>query len=172
MQKQPISTERLTLRAFCEADKSDVIDILMNDCVKKTYMLPDFPTRVDAEPLFDRLKTHSENITRYVFAIALNNKVIGFMNDVEMNNGKIEVGYVIHPTYHNQGYATEALKALIAHLHTNGFHTVTAGYFQGNAASRRVMEKAGMTMSDYEDDVEYRGQVHHCLYFESKRDNI
>ena len=167
--KPQISTERLILRAFCDHDLDATVSILTNDCVKKTYMLPDFPTPQDAEPLFRKLMSHSQDPQRYVFAIALDEKVIGFMNDVEMKDGKIEVGYVIHPDHHNKGYATEALKALIDHLHTEGFHTVVAGYFSENPASGRVMEKAGMQKSDYTDEIEYRGQNHRCLYFESIR---
>ena len=172
MEKKQIYTERLVLRSFCDNDRNDLISIVTNDCVKKTYMLPDFPTPQDAEPLFQRLKTLSVDSKRFVFAIALNDCVIGFMNDVEMKDGKIEVGYVIHPDYHNKGYATEALKALIQHLFCCGFHTVTAGYFEENIASKRVMEKAGMVKSDFEEDLEYRGQTHHCLYFEASRQDL
>ena len=169
MEKKTIITQRLILRAFQDHDKEDVISILMNDCVKKTYMLPDFPTPDAAEPLFHRLRSLSEEDGRYVFAITLDGRVVGFMNDVEIKDGQIEVGYVVHPYHQNKGIATEALTALIHHLHNCGFLTVIAGYFQENTASRRVMEKAGMTKRDYEDDIEYRGQLRHCLYFESKR---
>lgn len=169
MKKKPIKTERLILRAFDDNDKNDLISIIMHDCVKKTYMLPDFPTPEAAEPLFQRLKNLSEDIGRYVFAITSDDRVVGFMNDVEIKDTQIEVGYVIHPDHQNKGYATEALTALIDHLHSCGFSTVVAGYFQENTASRRVMEKAGMVKRDYEDDIEYRGQLRHCLYFESNR---
>lgn len=169
MEKASIYTKRLVLRTLHDNDRDDLLKILMNDSIKETYMIPHFPTVADAEPLLQRLTTLSSDSNRYVYGISVHDRIIGFMHDVEIKDGKIEVGYVIHPQYQNNGYATEALVALIDHLHGCGFHTVTAGYFQGNIASRRVMEKAGMTKSAYEDDIEYRGKTHHCIYFESIR---
>ena len=166
--KPSIITERLVLRAIENSDLEAMVDILMNEQVKETYMLPDFMSRQDAYPLFRKLHDLSNDPERYVFGIALNGQIIGFMNDVEMKNGTIEVGYVIHPRYHNLGYATEGLVALIDHLHFKGFHTVVAGFFEGNLASRRVMEKAGMTQTEQIDEIEYRGQMHRCIYFEHK----
>ncbi len=169
MEKKPIITDRLVLRAFSEGDREDLLSILMDESVKQTYMIPDFPTVADAEPLLQKLITLSQDTNRYVFGISFNRRIIGFMNDVEIKDGKIEIGYVVHPAYQNKGFATEALKVLIEHLHSNGFHSVVAGFFQENTASRRVMEKAGMHRIDYEDDIEYRGKIHHCIYYESIR---
>ena len=39
------------------------------------------------------------------------------------------------------GYATEAVRAVLEELRDMGFRRVTAGYFEGNEASHRVMEK-------------------------------
>ncbi len=169
MSKSPICTQRLVLRSFHPTDHDDLLSILMNNSIKQTYMIPDFTSPADAEPLLQKLIKLSNDDKRYVFGISNGSKIVGFMNDVEMIDGKIEVGYVIHPDHQNKGYATEALKALIDHLHAEGFHTVCAGHFQENPASGRVMEKAGMTKSDYEDDIEYRDKTHHCIYFESIR---
>ena len=47
-----------------------------------------------------------------------------------------------------------------------GFAKVTAGYFVGNEASRRVMEKCKMKFTDEEDEAEYRGEKHKCRYCE------
>jgi ribosomal-protein-alanine N-acetyltransferase len=57
------------------------------------------------------------------------------------------VGYtVVEPSW-GQGYATEALRALLAHLLADPrVHRVVAETLVGHAASRRVMEKAGMRL--------------------------
>ena len=47
-----------------------------------------------------------------------------------------------------------------------GFRRVTAGYFEGNEASHRVMEKCGMQPVAYTDEEEYRGVRHLCRYCE------
>ena len=45
-----------------------------------------------------------------------------------------------------------------------GFKKVIAGYFSSNISSLRVMEKCGMKKISYENEIEYRGKKHKCLY--------
>ena len=56
-----------------------------------------------------------------------------------------EIGWVFHPEYHGQGYATEAAAALFAYgfEHLN-LHRIIATCQPENVASWRVMEKLGM----------------------------
>ena len=58
-----------------------------------------------------------------------------------------QVGYtVVEPSW-GQGYATEALRALLGRLLADpGIDRVVAETLAGHAASRRVMEKAGMRL--------------------------
>ena len=46
---------------------------------------------------------------------------------------------------------------------------MVAGAFEENKASMRVMEKAGMTRITLEEDINYRGASHHCLYYSVKK---
>ena len=46
---------------------------------------------------------------------------------------------------------------------------VYAGAFAENPASLRVMQKAGMTLMDKTEDLEYRGKTHHCIFYASER---
>ena len=55
-----------------------------------------------------------------------------------------EVGYCYGSKYWGQGYATEALQAVIDYLHKEGFPVVYAQHFISNKASGKVMEKAKM----------------------------
>lgn len=167
-----LKTERLTLRPFREEDESDVLALLQDDEIKLTYMLPDFPTREAAVKLFRRIMEMSHDDAHFERAIVLGNRVIGFLNDVEIRDGAIEVGYVIHPSEKNRGYATEALSAAIVDLFGRGYAAVCAGYFEENPASGRVMEKCGMKKIDKTDEIEYRGKVHHCVYCEIRNPNM
>ena len=98
-----IRTERLILKPLSEVDQNAVIRILTDDTVKKTYLLPDFQTEEQAVKLFNVLKEYSTSEKHYVRGIYLNDKLIGFLNDVAFRDGRIELGYVIHPDYHNHG---------------------------------------------------------------------
>ncbi|HNX15347.1 MAG TPA: GNAT family N-acetyltransferase, partial [Oscillospiraceae bacterium] len=69
------------------------------------------------------------------------------------------------PDFHNRGYATEMLAAVIEDLFQKGYSTVIAGAFENNRASFRVMEKCGMTRIEREDDIFYHNKKQHCLYY-------
>ena len=147
------------------ADLETMLDILTNNCVKQTYMLPDFPSREDAVPLFQKLVGLSGDSRRFVRGIYADETLVGFLNDVEIENGAIELGYVIHPRFQGNGYATEALGIAIGELFRLGFQAVITGAFRQNAASIRVMEKNGMTRIEKAEPIEYRGKTHICVYY-------
>lgn len=155
----------VTLRPIQLQDREAMLDILTDDTVKQTYMLPDFADRRDALPLFRRLAELSRDESRYVRGICLEERLIGFLNDVEIQYGSIELGYVIHPDFQGKGYMTEALRSAVDALFSIGYREIICGAFEENAASIRVMVKAGMQKLDKSDEVEYRGITHRCVYY-------
>ena len=161
----------VSLCPILPSDQERMLDILTSEKVNKTYMLPDFRQREDAVPLFVRLLDMSRTGSKYVRAIALNGDLIGFVNQVETANGAIELGYVIHPDFHNRGYMTQALKAAIEELFTLNYERVVCGAFEENKASQRVMEKAGMKKIEFTEIIEYRGLSHTCVYCEKRKEN-
>ena len=154
----------MKLRAFQESDWPRAAELLTSGEVNKTYMLPDFESAEQARPLFERLMALSQDDKRYVRAMEENGEFQGFLNDVEREDNWVEVGYAVCPDAWGRGYATAALKLAIDDLFELGFSQVVAGAFVGNDASLRVMEKAGMTPIEKQDDIEYRGKVHTCVY--------
>ena len=170
MDDNRIFTERLLLRPYTEADCEPMIRILRNKEISKTFMLPDFEDDAAAERLFRKILIYSHQEDHFERAICLEDRLIGFLDDVEIKDGTVELGYVIHPDYQNRGYATEALTASIQELFRQGYSTVQAGYFTENPASGRVMEKSGMHPVSRVDTIEYRGKIHKCLYYEIKKE--
>lgn len=167
-----IETERLVLKPLADSDRNNMIELLTNSEIKKTYMLPDFENEEQAEKLFQRLKAGSQEGKVYQVGIFLNGEVIGYANEVEREEDKIELGYMLHPKHHNKGYATEMLKAMIEEMFARGFSEVLAGAFEENPASMRVMEKSGMTRLEKTDEIEYRGAVHKCVYYSKRHAEI
>ena len=159
-----VKTERLTLCPIPLTDSCQLADILRNDTVKQTYMLPDL-TCESALALARRIALLSADNTRYVRGIYLDDTLVGQLNDVANENGSIELGWFIHPDYHNRGFATEAATAAIDDLFRKGYQRVVAGAFSENTASMRVMQKAGMQLQELTEEIEYRGKVHHCIYY-------
>ena len=155
----------LTLHAISDRDMNNMLDILTSKAVAQTYMLPDFEKREDAIPLFQRLMGLSQGGSKYVRGIYLGDSLIGYTNEVEIAEGAIELGYVIHPDHWGKGYMTRALGIAISELFRMGYEEVVCGAFIQNPASIRVMEKAGMTKIEKVDLIEYRGKTHTCVYY-------
>ena len=153
------------LRSILPEDRERMLDILTSEKVNKTYMIPDFPEREAAVPLFQRLMDMSQSGSKYVRAIDLDGGLIGFVNQVDLEDQTIELGYVIHPDFHGKGYMTDALKLAIGEMFEKGCTQVITGAFSSNLASIRVMEKCGMTKLDKTDEIEYRGVTHTCVYY-------
>ena len=78
------------------------------------------------------------------------------------------MGYALHPEHHSRGYMSEAFAAMIDYLFSCGFDEVTAGAFEENTASIRVMQKCGMVRLEKTDEIDYRGKTHKCIYFSIK----
>lgn len=160
-----VQTKRLELRPFLDTDRDAAVRLLMDGQVKKTYMLPDFENEDKAEALFRRLMELSQKENRYVAAISLEGKLIGFLNDVEIQGDSLELGYVIHPDHWGRGYMTEALAGAMEELFRLGFRQVITGAFDTNLASIRVMVKCGMEKLSKTDSIDYRGKTHNCVYY-------
>ena len=165
-----LKTARLEIKPFAAEDRERLSSVLLNDDIKKTYMIPDFATSEQLEKMMDNFARLSHDEGRFLRGIYDADGLVGFVNDVEMVNrhagGYIELGYVIHPDYWGRGYATEMLGVVIGAMASEGFATVRTGAFSENPASMRVMEKCGMQRIELTEKIEYRGQNHHCIYYE------
>ena len=158
-------TQRLTVRPFLDGDREKMLEMLYDESIKKTYMIPDFKSVEAAEKLFSAFVRLSQDESRYVGAICLDDELVGFMNDTEIVGDTVEMGYVISPKHQNKGYCTEAVSGAIQYLFEKGFSEVICGAFEENAASLRVMQKCGMKLLDKTDIIEYRGKKHNCIYY-------
>ncbi|MBR6807029.1 MAG: GNAT family N-acetyltransferase [Clostridia bacterium] len=164
LKKNEIITERLRLAPLGDASGDEIIRIMKDESVRRTYMVPLLETREAEAKLFSSLKNATLSDVRIAYGVYFGGEAVGFLNDVGFEDGSIEIGYVISPKYQNRGFCTEALKAVIAELFRIGFSTVKAGYFEENIPSRRVMEKCGMKETSETEEIEYMGIVHKCKY--------
>ena len=163
------TTEDLHIHSFGEGDRQALGKILSDRQVAKTYMLPDFDSKEAVDRMFARFLELSLRDDRYVAGIYQGEELIGFVNDVAVKDGCIELGYVIAPEHWNKGYATQTLCGAVKDLFGRGYGEVLAGAFVENPASIRVMVKAGMTKIPFEEDIDYRGMSHHCVYYSVKK---
>lgn len=61
-----------------------------------------------------------------------------------------EIGYVLNPAYQGRGLATEAVRRVLQFgFEELNLHRIEAHFIQGNHASRRLMERVGMTFEGF-----------------------
>ena len=104
-----------------------------------------------------------------LFAIRLKEtgRPIGIILYFDEKEDSCEIGYGIGSGFWNQGYATEAVGRFLEFLfREKGMRTVYASFFTGNDASRRVMEKCGMTYDHFaEKELTYLGIERDLTYY-------
>lgn len=168
--KKELRTPRLLLRVMDERDEKEICAIFTDPSVGKTYMLPDFENGEQVRALFGRFRVLSASDDHFIYAVTFDGNAIGFVNETCAKDGEVELGWVIASGYRNRGFASEAADACIEELFRIGFDVVRAGYFEGNDASRRVMEKCGMTPTGKTERVFYRGETHLCPTYEKRKE--
>jgi RimJ/RimL family protein N-acetyltransferase len=79
--------------------------------------------------------------------------------------GEVTVGYGVDGNFHRQGYATEALQAMISWIFNNAYvHTIIAETLKNNVASHKVLRKNGFIQAS-EKDLLYIWRLERSLYF-------
>ena len=145
MTHEIIYTDRLMLRAFEREDTDALFEILSDE--KSNRFLPWFmaKTTEDAQRFFEtRCKAVYENSDGLCYAICQKDlgKPIGYVT--VKGTAPFDLGYGLASRYWNNGYATEACKAVIRKCGSDGMDYLTATHDVLNPASGRVMQKCGM----------------------------
>jgi RimJ/RimL family protein N-acetyltransferase len=69
-------------------------------------------------------------------------EVLGVISLKQMDRGQSEIGYWVAPAFWNAGFASEAVRALVA-ANPLGSRTIFAEVFQDNTGSARVLTNCG-----------------------------
>lgn len=97
------------------------------------------------------------------------NTVIGSIriNSIEKKARCGVLGYEIHPAYWSNGYATEALGAVVSYAHQElGLNRLEAWTTEGNAASDKVLLKNGFQFEGTQrEKVFLHNSFHHIRLF-------
>jgi ribosomal-protein-alanine N-acetyltransferase len=138
-----LATERLLLRPFT-LDDAPAVQRLASayEIAENTLLIPHpYPEGAAAEWI-----AKPKPPDNHVFAITLSGEVIGAIGlEVQPEHDRGEIGYWIGLPYWNRGYATEAVRAVAGWgFESLRLHRIFAQHFTRNAASGRVMQKAGM----------------------------
>ena len=89
----------------------------------------------------------------YSWVMDVDDVIVGTIGAYDYANDQIEVGFSVDKGWQGRGFATEALRKVLAYLTVNeGIPCVTAWCAAENIGSRRVLEKAGMKLIRTEKD--------------------
>lgn len=147
-----LETERLILRRLTKEDAKEAFNNWCNSDNVSKYVLWEKHKDVSVtEKLYEMWEKEYEDLTtyRWIVQIQETNELIGTIDVASkklLPYGTCEIGYCYGEKYWGQGYATEALKAVIKFLFEEcDADTIFADYLSNNPASGKVMKKAGMT---------------------------
>ena len=159
-----IETERLLLRRMLVGDCYDMYEYAKDPEVTKYLTWSPHPTVDYTKEYLAHLSHHYRLGDFYDWALILKeeNKMIGTCGFTRFHfpHDAAEVGYVINPAYRGRGLAPEALLAVMSFgFEKIGLHRIEAKYIEGNEASRRLMERVGMTFEGYaRESMKIKGQ--------------
>ena len=145
-----LETERLILRKVKPSDAADMYEYSCRDETCRYLLWEKHPFYSYTLELTKHLQREYAQGRYLDFAIELkeNHKMIGTVGftQVDEKNFGCEAGYVISPDHWGKGIAAEALNALLNFAFCElKMKRVEAKYMVENTASRRVMEKCGMS---------------------------
>jgi RimJ/RimL family protein N-acetyltransferase len=152
----PIGTSRLRLRPFVPGDLDALFSYQSRDDVTR-YLLWGSRSRDEVRHALE-LKIAATAIRAEADFLAVaaesvqTGEIVGdaVLSLVSERNAHGEIGYIVHPDHHGQGYATEMARPLLRIAFEDlGLHRVTGALDARNAASARVLEKLGMRREAY-----------------------
>ncbi len=146
-----VETERLLLRPFTPADFS-ALHAYQSRADVTRYLLWDGRTEDQVREALGKKIAATVVVSEGDFlALAIELKETGaVIGDLTLElfsweHACGELGYIIHPDHHGQGYATEGGRAMLSiAFDVLGLHRVIGRLEPRNVASARVLEKLGM----------------------------
>ncbi len=137
---QEIRTKRLLLRSFRESDYDDLFELLsqLEDDEFEGY------SRITYGNGREHLKYRLGSEEYYAIELTESGKVIGNIYCGNREFAAREVGYIVNKHYQQNGYAAEALSAVIEQAFRDGAHRVYAECDPRNVSSWKLLEKAGL----------------------------
>ena len=165
-----LTTSRLILRPFIEADAEPLHRILNEDGILRYFPRPDPPDMARVQRIIAGQLRHWEEHGLGWWAVELRStgelratsELLGWSGLQYLPETKeVEVGYLLSQRHWGQGLATEGAQAALRFgVETLGLGGIIGIAHPENIASQRVLEKAGLTFIN---EADYFG-MHVCRY--------
>jgi ribosomal-protein-alanine N-acetyltransferase len=168
----PLETQRLLLREFRPTDEADIHEYASDvEVVRFADWGPNdlATTRANLARRMEEQQQWPRDSMEVAVELSSDGRLIGILRltIVDLHNQTADFGYTFNRRYWNNGYATEAARALlnVAFLRL-GLHRVWATCDTRNRASYRVMEKLGMRREAlFQKDVLQKGEWRDSYFY-------
>lgn len=160
------NTDRLRLRPMTLDDAEAVFAYRSIPEVNTYTYTPIWTTLAEAEnhveKLVPRINDPESGFGKWMIELQDSGQIIGdvFLGKHEELQGSYEIGYMFHPDFYGQGFATEAVREVLR----IGFeewdvHRIYARVDEDNIGSARVCQKLGMRQEARLIESDRRGEV-------------
>jgi RimJ/RimL family protein N-acetyltransferase len=150
VERPTLHTERLTLRPFQLTDAAQVQQLAGDKDIASTTL--NIPHPYEDGMAQEWIEPHQERFEKglsVVFAITdrAEGHLMGAIGlELNPDHERAELGYWVGKPYWNQGYCSEAARAVLEYaFRVKGLNRVYAMHILRNPSSGRVMQKIGMT---------------------------
>ncbi|WP_044366792.1 GNAT family N-acetyltransferase [Streptomyces natalensis] len=143
-----IETPRLVLRRFRIQDAAPMA-AYRNDPGIARYQA--WPSPLTPEGATDQARVYSEQDPeqpgwfQYAIELKADRSLAGDLG-VNLHDNRLQADYTLAPALHGQGYATEAVHAVLGDLFRRGLHRVSAECDARNTRSARLLGRAGFDL--------------------------
>jgi ribosomal-protein-alanine N-acetyltransferase len=149
-----LATSRLLLREITKEDAGQILAQRTNPGIMKYLDRPPLENLEAAEVFVEKMRTdflEHQGIS-WMITLQKSREAIGTIGlwRFDKPNHRAEIGYMLLPDYWGQGFATEALKVILAYgFETLKCHSIEANVNPENEASKRLLMKLGFRQEAY-----------------------
>ena len=159
-----LETVRLTLRKISMKDAGEIFAIRRDENTMKYICRPLIQSVSEAQKLIGEIQDNIRNSTSIIWGISLKNDprligTIGFRR-IDKNNLRAEIGYVLSADSWGNGYASEAITAVIKYGFSGmGLHSIEGRVNPDNNDSSKVLLKQKFVKeAHFREDMYFNGE--------------
>ncbi len=149
-----LETDRLTLRGMRVSDASDMYEYACRPSVTEYLTWEPHASVAETREYLTYVGQRYRTGDFYDWSVV--SKETGHMigtcgfTSFNCSADSAEIGYVLNPAYQGKGLATEAVRRVLQFGFAElSLHRIEAHFIEGNDASRRLMERVGMTFEGF-----------------------
>ena len=146
--EETMNTARLMITPLRQEDRESLLRIVKDPLVRAFYLAPEVRTQEEEDALFARYLRLAQQKNRMAYGVRLKERLIGVVHDMGVAESSLELGWAFMPAMWNQGYATEAVRAVMGEAFRRGFLEISAGAFEENGVHAQRIQPGHLILHE------------------------